>query len=125
MAGSSIPEVVEIEPRQLVDFIEKYTLQFEDAPETYQKMTEEELRNLLVGMMNTEFPGTTTAETFSKLGKTDIYLRVDSGHVLVCECKFWSGVKAYRRAMDQLFNYLTWHHNYGVLLHFCRLKDMT
>lgn len=42
---------------------------------------EEELRDLLSGMMNAK-------------GKTDISLRVDSGHVLICECKFWSGAKA-------------------------------
>lgn len=109
----------------LVDFIEQYTRQFEVAPKTYQKMDEEELRDLLVGMMNANYPGSTTGETFNKLGKTDISLRVDSGHVLICECKFWSGAKAYKDAVEQLFNYLTWRQNYGVLLHFCRLKDMT
>ena len=40
-------------------------------------------------------------------------------------CNFWSGVKAYKDAVEQLFDYLTWRQNYGVLLHFCRLKDMT
>jgi hypothetical protein len=69
-------------------------------------MDEEELRDLLVGMMNANYPGSTTGETFNKLGKTDISLRVDSGHVLICECKFWSGAKAYKDAMIQLFNYL-------------------
>lgn len=109
----------------LVDFIEQYTRQFEVAPRTYQKMGEEELRDLLVGMMNANYPGSATGETFCKLGRTDISLRVDSGHVLICECKFWSGGKAYKDAIDQLFNYLTWRQNYGVLLHFCKLKDMT
>ena len=109
----------------LVDFIEQYTRQFEVAPRTYQKMDEEELRDLLVGMMNANYPGSATGETFSKLGRTDISLRVDSGHVLICECKFWSGARAYKDAVDQLFNYLTWRQNYGVLIHFCKLKDMT
>jgi hypothetical protein len=109
----------------LVDFIEQYAQQFEIAPRTYQKMGEEELRDLLVGMMNANYPGSTTGETFSKLGKTDISLRVDSGHVLICECKFWSGAKAYKDAIEQLFKYLTWRQNYGVLLHFCTVKDMT
>jgi hypothetical protein len=109
----------------LVDFIEQYTRQFEVAPRTYQKMDEEKLRDLLVGMMNANYPGSTTGETFSKLGRTDISLRVDSGHILVCECKFWSGANAYKDAMYQLFKYLTWHQNYGVLIHFCKLKDMT
>jgi hypothetical protein len=109
----------------LVDFIEQYTRQFEVAPRTYQKMGEEELRDLLVGMMNANYPGSATGETFSKLGRTDISLRVDSGHVLICECKFWSGANAYKDAIDQLFRYLTWRQNYSVLIHFCKLKDMT
>ncbi|NQU96380.1 MAG: hypothetical protein HQ548_01880 [Chloroflexi bacterium] len=109
----------------LVEFIEQYARQFEVTPRTYEKMKEEELRDLLVGMMNANYPGSATGETFSKLGKTDISLRVESGNVLICECKFWSGAKAYGDALDQLFRYLTWHQNYGVLLHFCKLKDMT
>jgi hypothetical protein len=109
----------------LVNFIDQYVRQFEVSPKTYAAMGEEELRDLLVGMMNTNYPGSTTAETFSKLGKTDISLRVDSGHVLVCECKFWSGAKAYGEAIDQLFDYLTWRQNYGVLIHFCKLKEMS
>ena len=113
------------EVASLVDFIEQYLRQFEVAPETYSAMDEEKLRNLLVGMMNANYPGSTTAETFSKLGKTDISLRIDSGHVLVCECKFWSGAKAYGDALNQLFGYLTWRQNYGVLIGFCRLKDMS
>jgi len=109
----------------LVDFIEQYAHQFEVAPRTYQKMTEEELRDLLVGMMNANYPGSTTGETFSKLGKTDISLRIDSGHALICECKFWTGAKAYGNSIDQLFSYLTWRQNYCVLINFCKLKDMT
>ena len=110
---------------ELVDFIDRYARQFEVAPETYQRLREDELRNLLVGMMNANYPGSTTGETFNKLGKTDISLRVDSGHALICECKFWSGATAYTAALEQLFGYLTWRQNYGILVHFCKLKDMT
>lgn len=123
--GRAEPTLDRSDVTSLVGFIEQYARQFEVAPKTYQKMDEEELRDLLVGMMNANYPGSTTGETFSKLGKTDISLRVDSGHVLICECKFWSGAKAYKNAIGQLFDYLTWRQNYGVLLHFCRLKDMT
>lgn len=109
----------------LVDFIDQYVRQFEVSPKTWAEMGEEKLRDLLVAMMNTNYPGSTTAETFSKLGKTDVSLQINSRHVLICECKFWSGAKAYSGAIDQLFAYLTWRQNYGVLIHFCRLKDMS
>ena len=109
----------------LVDFIDQYTRQFEVSPKTYGKLDEEELRDLLIGMMNANYPGSTTAETFNKLGKTDISLRLDSGHVLICECKFWSGPKAYQAALEQLFDYLTWRQNFGLLINFCKVKDMS
>jgi hypothetical protein len=95
------------------------------TPKTYAKMDEEELRDLILGMMNTNYPGAATAETFNKLGKTDIRLRVDSGNVLICECKFWNGPKAYTEAIEQLFGYLTWRESYGMLIIFCTRKDMT
>lgn len=113
------------EVASLADFIEQYARQFETAPKAYSKMDEEELRDLLVGMMNANYPGSATGETFSKLGKTDITLRLETGHILICECKFWSGAKAYQDAIRQLFNYLTWRQNYGVILNFSKLKNMT
>src|SRR5581483_4281285 len=92
----------------LVDFIEQYARQFEVSPTTYGAMSEEQLRDLLIGMMNANYPGSSTGETFNKLGKTDIRLRVDAGNVLICECKFWPGPKRYTEALTQLFSYLTW-----------------
>ncbi len=109
----------------LVDFIDGYVREFEVNPKTYSGFHEEGLRDLLANMMNANYKGSTTAETFSKLGKTDISMRVYSGRVLICECKFWSGAKAYGEALEQLFGYLTWRQNYGVLINFCKLKDMS
>ena len=109
----------------LVDFVDQYVRQFETSPKAYSDRGEEHLRDILVGMINANYPGSTTGETFSKLGKTDISFRVDSGHVLVCECKFWTGAQAYGEAIDQLFGYLTWRQNYGVLIHFSKLKELT
>ena len=84
-----------------------------------------EQARLIVGMMNANYPGSVTAETFSKLGKTDIRLRVDEGNALISECKVWQGPSAYVDALEQLFRYLTWRQNYGVLIVFSRRKDMT
>ncbi len=109
----------------LVDFIEQYARQFEVAPQTYARLVEEELRNLVVSMLNANYPGSATAETFNKLGKTDIRLRVDEGNVLIAECKMWSGVKAYTDGLDQLFGYLTWRQNYGVFMTFSKNKSLS
>ena len=122
---SAEPNLNHEDVKGLVDFIDQYARQFEVAPKSYDRMDEENLRDLLVGMMNANFPGSTTGETFSKLGKTNISFRVDSGHVLICECKFWTGAAAYAVALDQLFGYVTWRQNYGVLINFSKLKGMT
>ncbi len=76
-------------------------------------------------MMNTSYPGTASGETFSKLGKADITFRISSGHVLICECKFWQGATGYSKALHQLFRYVTWRQNYVVLITFCKLRDMS
>lgn len=122
---SNVPALDHEDVVELIDFVEAYARQFEVTPRVYAGLQEEELRDLLLGMINANYPGTASGETFSKLGKTDIHLRVASGEVLIFECKFWTGAKAYEAAITQLFGYLTWRQNYGVLVHFCKLKDMT
>jgi hypothetical protein len=82
-------------------------------------------RNLVVSMLNANYPGSTTAETFNKLGSTDIRLRVDEGNVLIAECKIWTGAKAYTDGLDQLFGYLTWRQNYGLLITFSKNKSLS
>jgi hypothetical protein len=124
-SGTPEPSLDRDDVHALVQFIAQYTRQFETAPGRYIQLGEEGMRDVLVGMLNTNYPGQATAETFSKLGKTDISFRVSDGHVLICECKIWSGPKAYTGALDQLFRYLTWRHNFGVLIHFCTRRDMT
>jgi hypothetical protein len=119
------PELGRDELIAIVDFIEQYSRQFETAPETHAQLGEEGLRNLLLGMLNANFGGAATGETFSKLGKTDICLRVDAGNVLVTECKIWTGASGYSEAIDQLFRYVTWRHSYGVLLDFVDRKNLT
>ena len=57
---------------------------FETTPRTYGKLEEEELRNVLLGHLNAVFlADEATGETFSKRGKTDIFLRVSGGAVQV------------------------------------------
>jgi hypothetical protein len=70
------------------------------------------------------YPGS-SGETFSKQGKTDLFLRAGGGGSLVVECKLWAGAKRYSDSLDQLFRYLTWRHGFGVLLTFSTNKDMT
>lgn len=122
--GQPEPELERHSVLEIVSFVETYSRQLEVTPAVYSKLEEEELRDLVLSMLNVNYPGS-SGETFSKQGKTDLFLRAGGGGSLVVECKRWSGAKKYGEALDQLFKYLTWRHSYGVLLTFSTNRDMT
>jgi hypothetical protein len=109
----------------IIKLINNQCLQFEKTPKTYNKFDEPNLRDLLLSNLNSIFEGQATGETFNFHGKTDIYLNIDKGNILVTECKFYSGEKKYHETIDQLLGYLTWRQNFGIMLSFCRQKNFT
>jgi len=109
----------------IIGMIDKIGRQFEVTPKVYSNLEEENLRDIILSNLNTVFEGSATGETFSKLGKTDIHLNITQGNILVAECKYWEGEKAYHEAIDQLFRYLTWRQNYGILIAFSRRQRFT
>lgn len=98
---------------------------FENAPETYIKLDEPNLRDIIVAHLNHYFPGDVTGETFVKLGKADIRLKASEGEILLAECKYWGGEGEYADAIDQLFRYLTWRYNYGLIIIFSKNAGFT
>jgi hypothetical protein len=109
----------------VIEIIDRTGRQFENAPASYAKFVEEDLRNIILSHLNTIFETGATGETFSKRGKTDIYLVVPRGGILIAECKYWRGAKKYGETIDQLFRYLTWRHNYGICITFSRNVGFT
>jgi len=109
----------------VIEIIDRTGRQFENAPSSYTKLKEEDLRSIILSHLNTIFEGSATGETFSKKGKTDIYLVVQKGGILVAECKYWMGPAKYAETIDQLFRYLTWRHNYGIVVTFSRNVGFT
>lgn len=97
----------------------------EKTPKTFYKFKEGELRDVILALLNGLYIGEATAEAWSKLGRTDITLVIPEGAILVIECKLWNGPSYYGKAIDQLFNYLTWHENYGFLVTFCKKGDFS
>lgn len=78
------------------------------------KMGEEEIRDLLLVMLNDHFEGNAAGEVFNFNGKTDILIREQDRHVFIAECKLYapknkqSVEKVISDALDQLLdNYLT------------------
>lgn len=109
----------------IIKLIDNQCIQFEKTPRTYDPFGETNLRDLILANLNSIFEGKATGETFNNKGKTDIYLNIDKGNILVSECKFYGGEKLYHDTIDQLLGYLTWRQNYGIMISFCRQKNFS
>jgi hypothetical protein len=109
----------------IISIIDNQGRQFEKTPSTYKDLGEEDLRNIILVGLNSLFEGRATGETFLAKGKTDIYLNINKGNILVSECKMWGGGKLYQETIDQLLGYLTWRHNYGIMITFVKIKNLS
>jgi hypothetical protein len=86
-------------------------------------MGENDLRDFILANLNSVFVGKATGETFNNKGKTDIYLNIEKGSILVSECKFYGGKKLYHETINQLLGYLTWRENFGIMITFCKQRN--
>ncbi len=109
----------------IIKLIDNQCLQFEKTPKTYNKFDEPNLRDLILANLNSVFEGKATGETFNSNGKTDIYLNIDKGNILVAECKIYGGRQLYHKTISQLLGYLTWRQNFGIIISFCRNKNFS
>ncbi len=119
------PSIEKDEVKAVVELLKNGGSSFETTPLVYSKLDEEDLRDILLSHLNIVFEGAATGETFVKRGKTDIHLRIDKGSILSAECKFWDGEEHYLSMMGQLFSYLTWRQNYGILITFSKRMNIT
>lgn len=79
--------------RQILKIIHDVGKQFERLPSTYAGKDEEHLRDHMLLILEPNFEGSATGETFNKKGKTDILLRHENSNVFVAELKYWHGKK--------------------------------
>ncbi|MEX2653460.1 MAG: hypothetical protein WD532_00345 [Acidimicrobiia bacterium] len=99
--------------------------QFERLAVTYHDADEERLRDQILVMLGNVY-GTATGETFSKRGKTDIYLPYNGGPaVFLAECKWWTGEKVFaEKSLPQLLDgYVVWRDTHAAMILFIRNKD--
>lgn len=99
--------------------------EFERKPSVYSNKGEEDLRDHYLMMLEPNFEGSATGETFNKSGKTDILLRYQGANVFVGECKFWSGQSGFLKTIDQLLAYLTWRDSKTAVIMFVKNKDFS
>lgn len=99
--------------------------EFERLPSLYAGKEEEHLRDHFLMMLEPNFEGSATGETFNKTGKTDILLRYEGTNVFIAECKFWRGQKNFLDTITQLLGYLTWRDSKAAVIMFVPNKDFT
>lgn len=80
----------------------------ERSPKTFDTLSEEQIRDFFLVILNAFFEGEATGETFNRGGKADILIRHQYANVLIVECKIWEGKSIIKKAINQLFDYITW-----------------
>ena len=121
----SAPQAKKIEPeygisdtdyQNIQNIIDMFCISCEKTPLTYNKLTEEEIRDTLISTLNTHYSNV-TGEAFRKKGKTDILIEFNNKAGYIAECKIWHGIQALQEALSQLNGYMTWR-DYKVSLVF-------
>ena len=105
--------------------ITNMTTTMELSPKAFSNMGEEDLRTHFLVQLNGHYVAQASAETFNYEGKTDILLRAQGKNIFIAECKFWSGPKGFKDAIDQLLGYTSWRDNKTALLVFNRNTNMS
>ena len=123
--SSFVPEPVLDEAiyQDVLDAVRAWATSLERTPRTAAKLDEEELRDLLLGNLNTYWEGGAGGELFNGRGKTDILVRHGDRNVFIAECKIWYGPKGVGDALDQLLSYLVWRDSKAALVMFIRTAD--
>lgn len=109
--------------QDILQQVRAWVTSLERTPATAAKLDEEELRDLLLGNLNTYWQGGAGGELFNGSGKTDILIRHGDRNVFIGECKVWHGPKGVTDALDQLLGYLVWRDSKAALVMFIKTKD--
>lgn len=109
----------------ILELLDNSGRQFERTPQSFQQLSEEGLRDIVLGSLNAVFEGAAGGETFQGIGKVDIHLRISQGEVFIAELKFWNGPESLRDVIGQLRGRLTWRDSYGVAVALSRNAGFT
>lgn len=109
--------------QDVLNVIRSWATSLERTPGTAAKLDEEELRDLLLGMLNGYWQGSAGGELFNGSGKTDILIREGDRNAFIAECKMWRGPKGVADALDQLLGYLVWRDSKAALVMFIKTAD--
>ncbi|MFZ8756299.1 hypothetical protein ACO03V_02635 [Microbacterium sp. HMH0099] len=108
----------------IIETITAFSRALERLPATANSMLdhdEEAMRDTLLFVLNANFQGQVTGETFIGRGKADVLLRWKDRDAFVAECKIWKGRAAFENGVEQLLSrYALWRHTRLALILFIR-----
>lgn len=119
------PALELVEYEHILNIIKDMSLAMERSPKTFAKLSEEEIRDFFLILLNGHYEGGATSETFNGLGKTDILIRYKNANVFIGECKIWGGPKLLTETINQLLRYVTWRDTKTSIIIFNKGKDLT
>jgi hypothetical protein len=108
----------------ILTIIKDMALAMERSPKTFIKLSEEEIRDFFIILLNGHYKGSATGETFNGNGKTDILIRYKNANAFISECKFWDGHKKMVETIDQLLSYVTWRDTKTSIILFNKSPDL-
>lgn len=128
-AGAQVAMLAAESADELVNTIRSFALALERQPVLAGALAtkdEEALRDILLFILNSQWKGAITGETFVGRGKTDLCFRWENADAFIGECKMWNGPKAFTRGINQLLGYTVWRDTRAGLILFVKNKrDVT
>jgi hypothetical protein len=123
-AGSPEWHLEETIAEDVITTVMSFTAALERLTVTADKLAgenEETIRDLLLFILNSNYQGAATGETFMGYGKTDILLRWRDRDAFIGECKYWGGSAKFTLAIEQLLGrYTIWRDTRVALILFIR-----
>ena len=101
------------------------SLLMERSPRTFAKLSENEIRDHFLMLLNAYYEGQAVGETFNCMGKTDILIRKQNENAFIAECKIWDGREKFNKTINQLLSYVTWRDTKTAILSFFKGKEFT
>ena len=119
------PRISDEDFASIIADIQRTLTSFERLPQGRVGAPEEHLRNEIIAALQPQGPA--TGESYSKRGKSDIYLPYAGHDVFLAECKWWRGQGAFaREALPQLLDrYIIWRDTHTAMILFIRNKNAT
>lgn len=124
-AGEAEPQLSSAIYEDVVRTIRALANSMERLPRTARRFNEEEFRDLILFVLNSNYEGLARGEVFNGEGKTDILVPYGDHNAFIGECKVWRGSRQFNAAIDQLLGYTVWRDTKAAILLFIKTGDVT